>query len=368
MTKVIWTSLIPSPYRVDFFNELGRFIDLTVVFLKDNDKNRDKTWYKSHFQNFKCFFLKTNNKSNSIMTRRQLVRLCIKSDYDIVVVSNIDSIDNILLMRKLIKEKKKYLIEADGGFQKNGKGIKEIVKKYLIGHAAFCLSSGICCDAYFEKYGAKKANILRYPFTSIRNKDVLTKTLSNHEKRELRKKLGMPLDNKIVLTVGQFIHRKGFDILLESIEQIKDKTIHFYIVGGDATPEYLHFVKSHFIKNVHFVGFLNNAELKKYYCAADLFVFPTREDIWGLVLNEALSNGLPVISTNKSGAAFELIKDNGLIIEANNSVVLASSIEKVLGSDLKEYSIHSLEIARNFTIETMVETHLNIFRSILEDE
>ena len=50
-----------------------------------------------------------------------------------------------------------------------------------------------------------------------------------------------------------------------------------------------------------------------YYQAADMLVFPTREDIWGLVINEAMANGLPTVSTDKCVAALEMIKqgENG---------------------------------------------------------
>ena len=51
-------------------------------------------------------------------------------------------------------------------------------------------------------------------------------------------------------------------------------------------------------KNVYFIEFKKSEELNEYYKAADIFVHPTREDIWGLVVNEAMAKGLPVVTTN----------------------------------------------------------------------
>ena len=62
--------------------------------------------------------------------------------------------------------------------------------------------------------------------------------------------------------------------------------------------------------------------------AADVFVMPTREDIWGLVINEAMAYGLPVVSTDKCIAALELVKNgrNGYIIPPNQPKEIAQKV------------------------------------------
>ena len=65
------------------------------------------------------------------------------------------------------------------------------------------------------------------------------------------------------------------------------------------------------------MSFMTKKELADWYQAADLFVMPTREDVWGLVVNEAMAYGLPVISSDMCGAASEMVKNgyNGYIFE-----------------------------------------------------
>ena len=80
--------------------------------------------------------------------------------------------------------------------------------------------------------------------------------------------------------------------------------------------EYINYISEHQLTNVFFFDFMNKELLFKYYQISDLFVLPTREDIWGLVINEAMANGLPIITTDKCVAGKELINDNGYIISS----------------------------------------------------
>ena len=98
-----------------------------------------------------------------------------------------------------------------------------------------------------------------------------------------------------------------------------------------------------------------------------MFVFPTREDIWGLVVNEAMANGLPIITTDKCVAGLELIEDgeNGYIVPVENVDMLARKITFLLQNDSlrKIMAQKSLEYIKRYTIENMVVAHLKIIRS-----
>ena len=108
---------------------------------------------------------------------------------------------------------------------------------------------------------------------------------------------------------------------------------------------------------------MKKEKLVQYYKAADLFALPTREDIWGLVINEAMAYGLPVITTDKCVAGLELVEDgvNGYIIPTEDSEILADRIQKVLQKDTAQMGARSLEKIRNYTIENMVKAHIQIF-------
>lgn len=82
--------------------------------------------------------------------------------------------------------------------------------------------------------------------------------------------------------------------------------------------------------------------MDKYYKAADLFVLPTREDIWGLVINEAMAYGLPIITTDKCVAGVQLLNNQELtIIPTNDISSLATAINYLLKDDQKEWKLQN---------------------------
>lgn len=80
----------------------------------------------------------------------------------------------------------------------------------------------MACDEYFIAYGADAEKIIRYPFTSVREEEIDINIPEKGRKDELREKLGMK-EEKIVLAVGQFIPRKGFDILLKAVSNLPEE-------------------------------------------------------------------------------------------------------------------------------------------------
>ena len=171
-------------------------------------------------------------------------------------------------------------------------------------------------------------------------------------------------EKHMVLAIGQMIHRKGFDVLLHATKDL-DPDTGIYFVGGEAKEEYITLTKELGLQSVHFLGFQKKDVLAKYYKASDVFVLPTREDIWGLVINEAMAYGLPTITTDRCVAGLELIEDgiNGYVVPVEDAAALAEKIKAVLASDLEAMGKAALEKVRPYTLENMAKTHAEIFES-----
>lgn len=365
--KLLFYSNIPSPYRVDFFNELGKNCDLTVLFELQNSTERDKNWKHNEFQNFKGIYLKGLRLTTDGAFCPEILKY-LKKDYDMIVMTVLSSPTALLAASYLRMRKIPYCFEGDGGFAGTGGGIKAKLKRLVLSGAKACFSTSQEFDRYCETFGATKEHIYRYPFTSIAEKDVPAKPLTAKEKKELRQELDIE-EERMVLSVGQFIHRKGFDLLLRVSKNLPEDT-GVYIVGGTPTEDYLKLREQLELPNVHFVPFMSREELGRYYQAADLFVLFTREDIWGLVVNEAMAKGLPVISTNRCIAALEMIRDgvNGYVVE-NENVEEMSRVTNLLLEDsvLREsMALNAVNCIRNeYTIEKMASAHMSIFNEIL---
>jgi len=361
MKKILFITNLPSPYRMDFFNYLGQSCDLTVIFERKKAEDRDDRWVGHAAIHFKEVYadLKPFRKEGS--KGRGLIKLLKISDYDLVIFSGYASPSVRAAIAYCIRKKIPYYIEYDGGFDKKDSFIKACYKKYLLtsarGHFITCRE----LESYLTRMGIPQERLLRYPFSSLNRADISLTVPTLEYKAQLKKELGIHTACAI-LTVGQFIPRKGFDILLQAAAKVSEPC-DIYIVGGEPTEEYLRMKEDLGLTNVHFIGFMSKEELKKWYRACDIFVLPTREDIWGLVINEAMANGLPVISTNRCIAALELIEEgkNGYVVPVEDADALAEKLSIVISdTNLRErMAAQSLEKIREYTIENMVQSHVN---------
>ena len=363
MKRVLFVTNYPAPYRVRFFDELGKHLDVTVLF---SDRVEEKThrsaqWFESGEGHFRV------EQLNKRVFSRHGRDLCtdvvdwIKKGFDEIVVCGYSNPTIVWAMAYMRLHGIPFSMEVDGGLIREESGIKLRMKKKLVSAANRWISSGSYTTQYLLHYGAREEDIHFYPFSSLWQRDILQKTLSAEEKDVLRRELGI-MEPKVVLTIGQFIHRKGFDILLRAAAEL-EPDMGIYIVGGEPTEEYLKLCRELGLKNVRFLGFMKKEKLIRYYKAADLFVLPTREDIWGLVINEAMAYGLPVITTDRCVAGMELVEDgiNGYIVPVEDEKMLAEKINACFAGDYARMGESSLEKVRPYTIENMVQAHLNIF-------
>lgn len=555
--KILWLTNVPSPYRVDFFNEFGRYCDLTVIFEKNTSDERDKSWLNYQIKNFTSIFLKGRSINSDSAFCLSILKYIRNSVYDYIVVTNVSSPTGILAIIFLRAKRIPYWIEGDGGFAKNGNGIKEKLKRYLISGANGYFSTCKTHDEYYMNYGADPQKIYRYPFTSIMKKDLINANLlTSDEKLKIRMKLGLNVydhcilyilsnqkcniekeltllkrmsnvlgdkygffylysdsftdepyniatktpifdlrndkeilnensslffaaidglvfltkDNvisyiynkamvfgvpiikssscisketlfsneltyntideligiikhisnsniqtkisystlevvldypvermvnnffdimikeknsiirslakqnlgidcnqKVILFVGQMIYRKGIDILFHIANEIcnKREDCSFIIVGGNVPQEYSNLYSLIPSNRIKVIPYLIKDELQLYYRAADVFFFPTREDIWGLVINEALAHRLPVITSIYCGAGKELIEDsiNGYLTSLDSDKEILDELSNVLDNS-NSYCWGSYLIAKDYTIEKMVRRHIEIFNNL----
>ena len=111
------------------------------------------------------------------------------------------------------------------------------------------------------------------------------------------------------------------------------------------------------------LDFVARDVLFSYFQAADAYIFPSKEDIYGHVINEALSQGLPVISNKGVNSALRLIKndENGYIVDINQDEEIDNAIANVLNKP--EMQNKALDTSRENTLEIMAKVHLEAFHN-----
>jgi len=364
--KVLYLTNIPSPYRIDFFNELGKYCELTVAFERHSSIKRSFEWHSTNYVNFNAIFLKGIDFGADGGFCPSIYKWLDKRKFDVIIVGGYSTPTGIIAIAILKIRNIPFCLNSDGGMIKNDKFLLGLIKKILIGSATYWLSTGKMTNAYLLHYGAKVENIIIYPFTSLAKNEILILPKSSQEKITLRNDLGLKYDT-LFLSIGQFIHRKGFDILIQAFQKLQDSKIGLVIIGGGEEREmYEAIIEKSQIRNIHLIDFKKKKDVLKYYDCSDIFVLPTREDIWGLVINEAMSRGLPVVSTTKCVAAVELVREdkNGYIVSAENEEELYDIINKfayMKKEAIFEMGKNAIRFIQDYTIENMASTHIKTF-------
>ena len=332
--RVLYLTNIPSPYRVEFFNELAKYMDVTVTFELKNAKNRDEAWQSSENYKFNYFFMKPLIKRTETAYCPEVYKLVREFKNDIIVVGGYATPTGMAAILYMRAKKIPFFINCDGGFISDDGRLKKKVKTFFVGSANYYLSPGEGADKYLVYYGAKKENIFHYSFSSLREADIAYDICTNEEKLSIRQKLGINESHMII-----------------------------FVGGSDLSP--YHDIISDGVKcHIYSVGFKQKEEIKQYYRAADVMVLPTREDIWGLVVNEAMAEGLPVITTNHCLAGLSLVKndENGYIVQVDDVEATKKAIGRVFEVDnVARFGRKSLEKIKGYTIEQMAREHREVF-------
>ena len=150
----------------------------------------------------------------------------------------------------------------------------------------------------------------------------------------MRARIGLP--ERYALFVGRLVRQKGiFDLLVAYAKlpmAVRDAV--GLVFAGDGTERQELLGRSPDVEpgKVVFTGFLQRDDLPAIYALAEVLVLPTYSDTWGLVVNEAMACGVPVIASRVAGCVADLVKDgeNGYVVEAGNTESLAEAMTKIL--------------------------------------
>lgn len=194
------------------------------------------------------------------------------------------------------------------------------------------------------------------------------------DKQSLRSQLGLPLDAKILVSVGRLIKQKGYVDLLSAFAQVRaelpDHDIRLVILGEGSDRGALEAASSAFPpETILMPGAVSN--VPQYLAAADVFVMSSLWEGFSLALVEAALVGIPLVATSV-GIAPELIHDgeNGRLILPANPTELSAAIQGILRSEPSRQALlasRAQEAARNLFSETiMARAHEHLYETLLE--
>jgi D-inositol-3-phosphate glycosyltransferase len=247
-------------------------------------------------------------------------------------------------------------------FEKNSKKIVNFFQKFVINTCGkYILNSAekvIVCNVKVKKW-------LGLPEKTVFIKNAVNtkmfRPVSESEKINLRKKYNLPVNKPIILFVGRLVEAKGFDKLFSA----RDRAYLTLFVGdGNATEE----MKNS--KEIKLIGSVNQKKLVEFYQMADIFCLPSRNEGFPLSILEALSCGIPVISSNLEGYNEYLNKDDAILIKSTPENIKKSILyllrSKNLRNNLRKKS--RIKAVEEFSWETNVQNLMKIFLSLTNNE
>lgn len=198
------------------------------------------------------------------------------------------------------------------------------LRRWMVRHVRRWISYGVSTTEYLESIGARREEILE-----VQN------AVPQENFTEAPKEAGNWFADRprpVLLCVGQLIRRKGVDLLIEACARATARGAEFslVLVGKGQEQETLRLLaETRGLKHLEILPNQSQATLNAMFRAADVFVFPTLEDIWGLVVNEAMWAGLPVVCSQYAGCAEELVAKESIfdpLSEASFDAVLARAL------------------------------------------
>lgn len=304
--RVVIITNIPSPYRVTFFDKLSnypQFIDLTVLYCNNIEANRK---WKTPPLNHNYIFLKKgvlNFLGKKVYFNKDVLIKLKKIDPDIVVTSGFNP--TMLTAILYAKTKRKYhFINTDAWelTEKKMSFFHKYIRRLFYRRADICLPVSQKGKKNFMRYGVMPTKIFICNY-AIDNEEY--SKYYNFEKEY------------DIMFAGQFIERKMPLFFCEIAKQIsQQRDLKVLLIGsGPLKKEIISFFDENKI-NFNYPGFIQQDEIPYWYAKSRILLFPTQEDGWGVVANEACAVGTPVITCENAGVAADLIihKHNGYIL------------------------------------------------------
>ncbi len=357
--KLLIMAIYPAPYRMGLFEYFAADFDIDIFFEQSGGDQRNKEWFKGG--NYFCL-----DTAQGIESFKEVN----VKNYDLAVFYDYTGKQSMKLIIQCKRKKVPYIINCDGVMMTNhGNVLKDLIKRYFIKSARYCFASGVNAKKYFLKYGAKEKNIAIHTFSTLNKEDILKEPLSQAKKIEAREKLGLQKTVKIAIAVGRFIPLKRYN---ELIAQWKDMPTNYKLLlvgNGEQKELYEQTIKNLKLKNVIIRDFAQKEKLLEYYRAADIFIHPTSYDVWGLVVNEAMSQGLPCVVSDHCIAGLELIKDgeNGYLVKMGDDKAAVTRAKEIFQNAqiCKTMSVNALKTIDTYTIENMAKIHIEKFSEIV---
>ena len=319
--KVFVTNL-PSFYKISLYNEISKKRKIFVIFTGDGMDSRNADFCKGTMH-----FAHIHYKYRNLFYRLLLsLYLSFSLNYKELVIGGWDSLPMWIFSFFSPKRKNSVVVESSA-FESKICGLKGLIKRIFI--------ERIRNKAYVS--GDTQKDLV----LSLHFKGHIIKTAGVGIFNYIKQPLFLPRKNvRNFLYVGRLVEVKNLEFLIRVFNSLPELTLN--IIGFGYLENHL---KSIAKSNINFLGAVDNKKMVDYYQKNDVFILPSKSEPWGLVVEEALNNGLPVLISNRVGCGPEIVNDsNGLVFQYDSEDDLVEKIKRI--SDLEFYNQLRMNISK----------------------
>ena len=362
LTKPVRVALITeiiSPYRIPVFNALARQkgIELHVIFLAETDPTQ-RRWlvYKDEIE-FSYQVLPVWRRRWSgghILVNRGTCAALERFRPNSILCGgyNYPAFWQALTWAKFHSVHFAAWIESTSRDQRNPSVLAEFIKRRFVRNCSSFAVPGKSSFAYVRSMGVPAERIHRAP-NAVDNRRFANLARSVRERAaQCRAELGLP--QRYFVYAGRVTREKGVFQLLEAYTRLEPELraqVGLVLVGEEtARNELMKNAEKVYPGTVVFPGFAQRDQLAAFYALAEVLVFPTLSDTWGLVVNEAMACGLPIIASDVAGCVADLVQggENGYVIPSGDVGKLAEAMaafarDPQLASRMGQHSARLIE-------------------------
>ena len=361
-TRLLILTEIIAPYRIPVFNALAcdPDIDLEVVFLAETDRATRQWHIYTNEIRFSYSVLpswRTRLGEHTILLNQNVPAILQELDPDVILCGGYNYLASWQAQRWAQQNDVSFFLwsESTGADQRGESKVIESLKRKFFAKCDAFVVPGISAQAYISQIEPSTKPVFIAPNAVDNQRFAENAELVRADASRTRTRLGLP--PRYFLFVGRLVKSKGVLELIEAYGSLSDKLRSELglVFAGDGPLRSELESRSSLISPgwIHFAGFVHRDELAGYYALADCFVFPTHSDPWGLVVNEAMACGLPIVCSEIAGCAADLVKANGLTTAPGSVQELARAMEGLAkDASLREkMSAHSKQLITYYSPE-----------------
>lgn len=336
MYNIVYVTNLPAFYKINLLNKIAERRKIFVIFLEDSNHQRNEDFYSGE----RKFEYITIGEFSAVRKTIKIITLISKIEYEQLIIGGWDCIYFWFFVFFSPKNKNGIVVESSI-WESKATGIKKGIKRLLLSRISTAYVPGKSNEDLMKILGFK-GKIIETKGVGIFN---MQPQPIYSPKQEVTK----------FIYVGRLSHEKNLHFLIDTFNSLPH--LHLSIIGFGPLENEL---KKNAKINITFYGAIENKELYKLYRQNDVFLLPSLSEPWGLVVEEALNNGLPVIVSNKVGCSTEIVEidKNGLIFNLDEYDSLKKAVLRI--TNPKYYNMLRQNVC-TMDFEKIAEEQINCY-------